>query len=179
MPEKPSPKAAATVNRPTSFCVNRKRDHRRSLPGRSDQHGGEAADAVGDRAPDLPAEEGGAEQHRQHQRRRSSGVMPRSLQKATRWPCGIAIGMQHSTAGAAHHREHDVGRPGRARASGCRRRRTPSAGWITSGGWRKIDRGQRHDDDDLGDRVARASSARQPKPAMARSNTGGHIAPAR
>ena len=25
-------------------------------------------------------------------------LMPRSLQKATRWPCGIAIGMQHSTA---------------------------------------------------------------------------------
>ncbi len=27
----------------------------------------------------------------------TEAAMPRSLQKATRWPCGIAIGTQHST----------------------------------------------------------------------------------
>jgi hypothetical protein len=30
-------------------------------------------------------------------------LIPRSLQKATKWPCEVA--------GAAHHREHGIGRP--------------------------------------------------------------------
>ena len=98
MPEKPSPNAAATVNRPTS-SASQERRHRRRLPGRADQHRGRPPNrsaiapqtcrlmnAVPSSTDSITAPNG--------------GVKPRSLQNATRCCCGIDIGhaAQHRAA---------------------------------------------------------------------------------
>src|ERR1700744_785428 len=99
MPEKPSPKAADTMNRPASFCVSRKAvidtacqaDPIRTVaspPIRSEikPQTCRLRNAVPSSTDSISA--------------LIERLMPRSLQKATRCPCGIAIGMQHSTAAA-------------------------------------------------------------------------------
>lgn len=60
-------------------------------------------------------------------------LMPRSLQKATRWPCGIAIGMQHSTAAAQIIAKTILGGQPSTRAW-LLSAPDAAAGWVTSGG---------------------------------------------
>src|SRR5580692_12640691 len=97
MPEKPSPKAAVTVNRPASFCVNRKAvidaacqadpiSTVARLPIRSEI------------TPQICRLRNAVPNSTDSIRAPIDRLIPRSLQKATRWPCGIAMGIQHSTA---------------------------------------------------------------------------------
>ena len=58
MPLKPSPKAAAMTNRPTSSCVSRKQADGHRLEGRAHHHRPQPADAVRQRAPRLARDEG-------------------------------------------------------------------------------------------------------------------------
>src|SRR4051794_13995217 len=97
MPEKPSPKAAATVNRPASFCVDRK-----AVIAAACQ-----ADPINTVArpptrseitPQICRLRNAVPSSTDSIRAPIDWLIPRSLQKAIRWPCGIAIGMQHSTA---------------------------------------------------------------------------------
>src|SRR3974377_2024804 len=104
-------------------------------------------------------------------------AMPRSLQNATRCPCGIAIGMQHSTAAPHISANTELGGqlnpPAEARALV-----EPMAAWTTSGGRRKYSAAN-------GTMTTISASAyhsivcRQPNAAMARSNSSGHSAPGR
>src|ERR1700736_5198253 len=97
MPEKPNPKAAATTNRPASFWVSRKAvidaacqaDPIRTVarpPIRSEI------------TPQICRLRNAVPNSTDSIRAPIDRLIPRSLQKATRWPCGIAMGMQHSTA---------------------------------------------------------------------------------
>ena len=76
-------------------------------------------------------------------------LMPRSLQKAMRWPCGMAIGMQHITPAA--HINANTALGGQPRTCALTRpvpdgfRRVNHFGRLA-----EIDRGKRHDDNDLG-----------------------------
>ena len=136
MPEKPSPKAAATVNRPASFWVSRNAvidaacqaepiSTVASPPMRSEI------------APQICRLRNAVPSSTDSISAPTERLMPRSLQKATRWPCGIAIGMQHSTAATHIMREHEIGRPAEhACLRRCRLDRC-GAGWTTSGGARK------------------------------------------
>src|SRR5258707_6941265 len=100
MPEKPSPKAAATTNRPASFCVNR-----RAVIDTACQ-----ADPIRTVArPPIRSEitpqtcrlRNAVPSNTDSIRAPIDRLIPRSLQKATRCACGIAMGIQHSTP-AAH-----------------------------------------------------------------------------
>ena len=99
-PLKPSPNAAATVNSPTSSCVTRNSDivaawqiepiiTARSPPMRSEinPHTWRLRNAVPSSTDSIAAP--------------CDALMPRSVQKATRWLCGIAIGTQHMKIAAA------------------------------------------------------------------------------
>ena len=99
MPEKPSPKAATTVNSPVSLCVSSNAvidaacqaeaiSTVRRPPMRS-----EIAPQIWRLRKAVPSSTDSIAAP-------TARLMPRSLQKATRWPCGIAIGTQQSTAAA-------------------------------------------------------------------------------
>jgi hypothetical protein len=60
-------------------------------------------------------------------------LMPRSPQKAMRWPCGIAIGMQHSTAAPQIMTKTMFGLRPSTRSCAVPARDVV-AGWTTSGG---------------------------------------------
>ena len=177
MPQKPSPKAADDREQADLVLREQEAGHRRGLPRRADQHRGQAADAVGDRAPDLPAEEGGAEQHRQHDGADRAGDAEIAAE-------GDQMLLRHRHRHAAqdrrraHHREHEVGRPAEHRALRLPSRATPRPDGSLPAACGKRSR-ERHDHHDLDDRIASAWSARQPSCAMTRSKIGGHIAPAR
>src|SRR5712672_1060828 len=96
MPEKPSPKAAATVNSPASFCV----DKNAAIDAACQ------ADPISTVArpptrseitPQICRLRNAVPSSTDSIRAPIDRLIPRSLQKATKWPCGIAIGMQHST----------------------------------------------------------------------------------
>src|ERR1700682_1722261 len=96
MPEKPNPKAAATTNRPASFWVNRK-----AVIDAACQ-----ADPIStvvrppirsEIAPQICRLRKAVPSSTDSISAPIARLIPRSLQKATRWPCGIAMGMQHST----------------------------------------------------------------------------------
>ena len=132
MPEKPKPKAAATVNSPSSFCVSRNesiaaacQDELISTVARPPMRSEitpqicRARNAVPSNTDSISA--------------LTERLMPRSLQKATRWPCGIAIGMQHSTAAPHISANTRLGGQPSTRAflpPSC----TAAAGWMSSGG---------------------------------------------
>src|SRR6478672_4795591 len=97
MPENPKQDAAATVNSPASFCVNTNAVidaacHAEPIktvarpPMRSEI------------APQICRLKKAVPSNTDNIIAPIERLMPRSLQKATKWPCGIAIGMQHSTA---------------------------------------------------------------------------------
>src|ERR1700694_4480902 len=97
MPEKPSPKRAATVNSPASFCVNRK-----AVIDAACQ-----ADPIStvvrppirsEITPQICRLRNAVPSRTDSIRALIDRLIPRSLQKATRWPCGIAMGRQHITA---------------------------------------------------------------------------------
>src|ERR1700721_1699232 len=100
MPEKPSPKAAATVNSPASFWVDRKAaiDAACQADPISTVARPPIRSAI---APQICRLRNAVPSSTDSIKAPADRLIPRSLQKATRWPCGIAIGMQHSTA-AAH-----------------------------------------------------------------------------
>src|SRR4029079_9180491 len=100
MPEKPSPKAAATINKPDSLFGNRKAvidaacqaDPIRMV---------ESPPIRSEITPQICRLKNAVPSSTDSIRAPIDRLMPRSLQKATRWPCGIAIGRQHITP-AAH-----------------------------------------------------------------------------
>src|SRR6202051_4940275 len=97
MPEKPSPKAAATMNRPASFCVNRRAVIDAAC--QADQINTVARPPIrSEIPPQICRLRNAVPSSTDSIRALIDRLMPRSLQKATRWPCGIAMGMQHSTA---------------------------------------------------------------------------------
>ena len=96
MPEKPSPKAAATVNRPASFWVYRKLSIDAAC--QADPISTVARPPMrSEITPQICRLRKAVPSSTDSIRAPIERLMPRSLQKATRWPCGIAIGMQHST----------------------------------------------------------------------------------
>src|SRR6202790_135899 len=97
MRENPSPKAGATTNRPGSFCVSR-----RAVIDAACQ-----ADPISTVArppirseitPQICRLRKAVPSSTDSIRALVDRLIPRSLQKATRWPCGIAMGRQHITA---------------------------------------------------------------------------------
>ena len=135
MPEKPSPNTAATVNRPVSFCVDRNAVidaacHAdpimivASPPIRSEMTPQicRLMNAVPSRTDSIRAP--------------IDLAIPRSLQKATKWPCGIAMGMQHKTPAAHIIANTRLGGQPRTRALPGPAPDTV-AGGATSGGGRK------------------------------------------
>src|ERR1700674_3211307 len=100
MPEKPSPKAAATVNSPASFCVERKAAI--DAPCQADPISTVARPPIrSEITPQICRLRNAVPSSTESIKALIDRLIPRSLQNATRWPCGIAIGMQHNTA-AAH-----------------------------------------------------------------------------
>src|SRR3984893_16939747 len=100
MPEKPSPKAAVTVNRPASFGVNRKPVIDAAC--QADPISTVARPPIRSQiTPQICRLRNAVPSSTDSIRAPIDRLIPRSLQNATRWPCGIAIGMQHSRA-AAH-----------------------------------------------------------------------------
>src|ERR1035437_8482462 len=97
MPEKPRPKAAATVNSPTSFWVSR--NDVMAAACQADPISTVASPPMrSEIAPQICRLRNAVPSSTDSISAPTERAMPRSLQKATRWPCGIAIGMQHSTA---------------------------------------------------------------------------------
>src|SRR5450755_692444 len=135
MPEKPSPKAAATTNRPASFCVNRKAVIDAAC--QADPISTVARPPIqSEIAPQTCRLRNAVPSSTDSIRALIDRLIPRSLQKATRWPCGIAIGMQHSTAAAHIAANTALGGQPRTRAL-LELAPDVAAGWITSGGARK------------------------------------------
>src|SRR6267154_4460174 len=96
MPEKPSPKAAATVNSPVSFCVDRKAATDAAC--QADPISTVASPPIrSEIAPQICRLRNAVPSSTDSIKAPADRLIPRSLQKATRWPCGIAMGMQHST----------------------------------------------------------------------------------
>src|SRR5580704_8383037 len=97
MPEKPSPKAAATVNSPASFWVDRKAAIDAAC--QADPISAVARPPIRSAiAPQMCRLRNAVPSSTDSITAPADRLIPRSLQKATRCPCGIAIGMQHSTA---------------------------------------------------------------------------------
>ena len=162
MPLNPSPKIAATANSPASFWVSRN-------PIIATIWHTEPASTV--RNP--PMRSATQPQNCRLTKAQPSstdsiaapcdGGMPRSLQNATRWPCGIAIGTQHSRP--AKHRGRAQLRPqsrAPSRRAGPAARRVAGA---ASGAGPEHDRGGRHDQRDL-ERGKISIVSRQPNAAM-------------
>src|SRR5512135_3215693 len=135
MPEKPRPKAAVTVKRPTSFWVSRKAVIARTCqlepiktvvrpPIRS-----EIAPQICRLRKAVPSSTDSISAP-------TDRLMPRSLQNATRWPCGIAIGIQHRTAAPHIIAKTALGRQPRTDALALFVA-DDGAAWIVSGGVRK------------------------------------------
>src|ERR1700712_3998475 len=135
MPEKPSPKAAATMNRPASFCVNRSAVIDAALQA-DPLNTGARAPIRADITPQICRLRNAVPSNIDSIRAPADRLIPRSLQKATRWPCGIAMGMQHSTAAPHINANTALGGQPRTRAL-LEPAPDTAAGWITSGGARK------------------------------------------
>ena len=87
MPLKPRPNTAETVKSPASLWVDRKPDHSYELANRTGEDRAQAADPVGDKAPNLPAQKSETEQHREHRRadrRRNPDIGAQSHKMALR-----------------------------------------------------------------------------------------------
>src|SRR5689334_25378616 len=100
MPEKPSPNAAATMNSPASFCVSSSA----VIDAACQADPINTVDSPPIRSeitPQICRLRNAVPNSTDSINAPADLVMPRSLQNATRWLCGIAIGMQHSTP-AAH-----------------------------------------------------------------------------
>src|SRR3979490_1099160 len=96
MPEKPSPKAAATTNRPASFWVSRKAVIDAAC--QADPISTVARPPIrSEIAPQICRLRNAVPSSTDSIKAPADRLIPRSLQKATKWPCGIAIGMQHNT----------------------------------------------------------------------------------
>src|SRR5262249_14351930 len=110
MPAKPNPNAAETANRPISSCVNMNADiaaiwHvepastvlRPPMRSEIQPQNCRLTKAVPSSTDSIAAP--------------CEARMPRSLQNAGKWACGMAIGTQREDAGGRHHGEDEIGRP--------------------------------------------------------------------
>src|SRR3954469_21089882 len=81
-----------------------------------------------------------------------AGAIPTSVQNATRWPCGIAIGTQHIKPGETQHPHHQA-RPQSERCTAVHR---PGCGTDAGDFRRRPEHGQsgRHNHDDDKNRIA-------------------------
>src|SRR6478735_5975458 len=115
MPEKPSPKAAATVKRPASLCVDRKAVIDAAC--QADPISTVANPPIrSEITPQICRLRNAVPSSIDSIRAPIDRLIPRSLQKATRWPCGIAIGTQHSMAAPHIDANTAVGGQPRTRA---------------------------------------------------------------
>src|SRR5215468_7411774 len=135
MPEKPSPNAAATVKRPVSFCVNRNAVieaacHAEPImtvaspPIRSEI------------TPQICRLRNAVPSRTDSIRAPADLLIPRSLQKATKWPCGIAMGMQHKTPAAHIIANTRLDGQPRTRALPARASDDVAGGVISGGAWK-------------------------------------------
>ena len=147
----PQPECSGNREQPDLVLREQERNHGRALARRADQHGGEAAEAIRDIAPDLAADERAGEQCRQHggaQRHADAEIVAERDQVPLRHRHRYAAQRNRH----AHQPEHDIGRPAeyarlRIRRSGGRRRQRHL------GRRAQIDDGERHHDGDLEYRV--------------------------
>ena len=153
MPLKPRPNAAETANRPASFWVSRKRPIASAWQAEPQQQRQQAADPVGQPAPELAADKGAAGHHRQHRRalrRRDADIAAKRDE--------VALRQRHRHAaaepGEAQQRQHHDWAAGPAPCR-ARRRCAAAVGRRARLGRRvqETDR-QRRDRDDADDAVA-------------------------
>jgi len=68
MPLKPRPNTAETVKSPGLALGGQETDHSYELTNGAGEDRAQAAEPVGDKAPNLPAQKSATEQHREHRR---------------------------------------------------------------------------------------------------------------
>src|SRR5262249_17006143 len=149
--EKAKTESGGDCEEPGLVLRDEKCGHRQYLPCRADQYGGKAADVVRDSAPNLSAQKSRAEQYRQHHcanRAADVDVAAKGNQMTLRHRHRNTA--QH--CGAAHHSEHQIGRPSkhtrRFAITRDRRGRMNNFWWRT-----EINHRQRNDYDNFRDGV--------------------------